>query len=159
VFNVSPAAHYGVWGGDPHEEIPMVEAVALNYQQFGYRFVPLVRERISLFCSLNILFLRRDIPGSVINVGDLDNRIKTLVDTLRRPMSIQELRGNEQPAAGEDPFFCLLEDDKLVTHLAIETDTLLDPPIGTAEEGREVKLVITVELKPNDVTMFNLGFA
>ena len=137
----------------------MVEAVALNYQQFGYRFVPLVREDISLLCSLNILFLRRDIPGSVINVGDLDNRIKTLVDTLRRPMSIQELRGNEQPDAAEDPFFCLLEDDKLVTHLAIEADTLLDSPIGTAEDGREVKLVITVELKPNHVTMFNLGFA
>jgi hypothetical protein len=160
VFKVSPAqSYFGIWAKDSQKEIPMVEAVALNYQQFGYRFVPLVREDVSLLCSLNILFLRRDIPGSVINVGDLDNRIKTLVDTLRRPMSIQELRGNEQPAAGEDPFFCLLEDDKLVTHLTIETDTLLDPPRGTAEDGREVKLVITVELKPNDVTMFNLGFA
>jgi hypothetical protein len=122
--------------------------------------VPLVREDISLLCSLNILFLRRDIPGSVITAGDLDNRIKTLVDTLRRPMSIQELRSNLQPAAGEDPFFCLLEDDHLVTHLSVETDALLDPPIGNAEDNRrEVKLIITVELKPNDVTMFNLGFA
>jgi hypothetical protein len=103
---------------------------------------------------------RRDVPGSVISAGDLDNRIKTLVDTLRRPASIQELRGNEKPTAGEDPFFCLLEDDKLVTHLAVETDTLLDLPTGSVEDDRrEVKLIITVELKPNDVTMFNLGFA
>ena len=63
------------------------------------------------------------------------------------------------PRPSHDRTWHLLEDDKLVTRLAIETDTLLDPPIGTAEEGREVKLVITVELKPNDVTMFNLGFA
>src|ERR1700745_4170870 len=70
VFKVSPAAHFGIWGDDPQEEIPMVEAVALNYQEYGYRFVPLVREDISLLCSLNILFLRRDVPGSVISAGD-----------------------------------------------------------------------------------------
>ncbi len=95
-----------------------------------------------------------------ISAGDLDNRLKTLIDTLRRPRNDRELRGNEIPGEGENPFFCLLEDDNLVTHLSVETDTLLDPPTGNKElDQRQVKLVITVDLKPLDVTMFNLSFA
>ncbi len=147
-----------IWSED--KKIPMVEWVAGNYVENGYRFVPLVRDGISLLCSLDILFLRRDIPGNVIGAGDLDNRIKTLIDALRRPRNGQELRGNEKPDQGEDPFFCLLEDDKLVTQLAVETDTLLDPPLNKGDADlRQVRVIITVELKPYDVTLFNLSFA
>jgi hypothetical protein len=117
-----------------------------------------VREEFSLFCSLDILFLRRDFPAGVVSAGDLDNRIKTLIDALRKPHSANELRGNETPGPGEDPFFCLLEDDDLVTALSVETDMLLDPPNGDAGQS-QVKLVISVELKPSHVTMFNLSFA
>lgn len=142
------------------ERIPMVEAVANKYRENGYRFVPLVLKDLSLLCSLHVLFLRRDIPGSVVSAGDLDNRIKTLIDTLRRPKGANELRGNEQPGADEDPFFVLLEDDDLVSQLTVETDTLLDPPTGDREaDRRQVRLVITVEIKPYDVTMFNLSYA
>jgi hypothetical protein len=109
---------------------------------------------------LQILFLRRDAPGSVIIAGDLDNRIKTLIDALRRPLNANELRGNETPGEGEDPFYCLLEDDKLVSHLEVETDTILDPPKNNSpEELRRVRTVITVEIKPYYVTLFNLSFA
>jgi hypothetical protein len=60
----------------------------------------------------------------------------------------------------EDPFYCLLEDDKLVSHLEVKTETLLDAPTGDREvDLRRVRLVITVELKPYDVTLFNLSFA
>jgi hypothetical protein len=34
------------------------------------------------------------------------------------------------PGDGEDPFFCLLEDDKQVSHISVETDTLLYPRTG-----------------------------
>jgi len=138
--------------------IPLSEHVASNYRENGYRFVPLVREEISLLCSLNILLLRRDFPHGVISAGDLDNRIKTLIDALRKPHSANELRGNEVPAQGEDPFFCLLEDDDLVTALSVETDMLLDHP-DTNVKNSQVKIVISVELKPDHVTMFNLSFA
>ena len=148
------------WGAEDGNYIPMVQAIAANYQEFGYSFVPLVREEISLLCSLDILFLRRDTSRSVLHAGDLDNRIKTLIDTLRRPRNGRELRNNETPSADEVPFFCLLEDDKLVTQLSVETDTLLDPPTGNAEaDMRQVHIVITVDLKPYDVNMFNLSFA
>jgi hypothetical protein len=95
----------------------------------------------------------------VISAGDLDNRIKTLIDTLRKPQNANELRGHETPSAGEDPFFCLLEDDDLVTGLTVETDMLLDPPCEGDAGQAQVKLIISVELRPSHVTMFNLSFA
>lgn len=147
----------GKWGG---LKVPLVEAVAHSYQEFGYRFVPLVIERWSLRCALSVLLLRRDYPGSVINAGDIDNRIKTLLDGLRRPRNAMELRGNAKPAADEDPFFVLLEDDRLVTELSVETDTLLDEPIADKDKDqRLVRAIITVELQPYNVGMFNLAFA
>jgi hypothetical protein len=148
------------WTGEEYEKVPLWEAVARKYTEHGYRFVPLVTPEWSLLCSLKILFLRRDVPGSVVSAGDLDNRIKTLIDGLRRPLGKNELRGNETPVAGEDPFYCLLADDKLVSHLEVESDTLLDPPTGNNEvDLRQVRTIITVELKPYDVTLFNLSFA
>lgn len=142
------------------DSLPLMEAVANQYRENDYRFVPLVREDISVLCSLKILFLRRDIPGRVISAGDLDNRIKTLIDALRRPKSGSELKGNETPGEGEDPFFVLLEDDDLVSELVVETDELLDPPTGDKEaDMRHVRLVVTVEIRPYNVTMFNLAFS
>ncbi len=93
----------------------MVEDIASQYQESGFRFVPLVRESLSLLCSLDVLFLRRDFPGSVISAGDIDNRIKTLIDALRRPRSGNELQikqpsGNNAkilPLAEEKPIFLL----------------------------------------------------
>jgi hypothetical protein len=148
-----------LYGVPPRARIPMIEHVASLHRENGYQFVPLVREEISLRCSLDILFLRRDFPLGVISAGDLDNRVKTLIDALRKPHNANELRGNEKPGPGEDPFFCLLEDDDLVTGLSVEADMLLDPPPSGDAGLSQVKLVISVELKPDNVTMFNLGFA
>jgi hypothetical protein len=157
---VRPIADAGVarWGSSDAKGA-MADVIADRYQEFGYRFVPLVREEILLLCSLHILFLRRDTPGSVIHAGDIDNRLKTLIDGLRRPRHINELVGNEVPADGEDPFYCLLDDDKQVTHIEVETDTLLDPFTGNEADNNKVRLVITVELRPYNVTLFNLSFA
>ena len=101
----------------------------------------------------------RDIPGIALSAGDIDNRIKTVIDALRRPRNASELAGSV-PQTGEDPFFVLMEDDKQVSHFAVETDTLLDPLTGINEaDMRQTKLVITVELRPYFVTNFNLSFA
>lgn len=149
----------GWWGSEPAKERPMSEVIAEQYREFGYRFVPLVREQISLLCSLEILFLRRDIPGSIITAGDIDNRIKTIIDALRRPRSQNELVNDDiAPRDGEDPFYCLLEDDSQVSHLVVETDTLLDPATNDDADHRKARLIITVELKPYYATMFNLSF-
>jgi hypothetical protein len=173
--DVSPAKlqqMIGGWGTDSGQKVPMAESVANKYRENGFRFVPLVREELALLCSLEILFLRTDYPGSVISAGDLDNRIKTLIDTLRRPRSINELRYRDNgiekiivAETGEDPFFCLLEDDKHVTELSVRTDQLFNLEIGNEnvhsrdDADRRVLVVIRVEIKPYDVTMLNLNFA
>lgn len=138
-------------------KIPLWMAMAELYREYDYRFVPLVREDWHLMCSLDILFLRRDFPGSVIQAGDLDNRIKTLIDALRRPSSQQELvEEDATPGGGEDPFYVLMEDDKQISHLSVEADTLFTPPTKTDDQS-QVSLVITVELRTYNQTMFNLS--
>jgi len=143
---------------DPSQRESLRDVVADNYRENGYRFIPLVREDWELLCDIDVLFLRRDIPGNVIHAGDIDNRIKTLLDGLRKPNNAMELTGNETPQDGEDPFYVLLEDDKLVTSLSVETDTLLDPEPDSGSDARRVRLVITVNIRPYNTTMFNLSF-
>lgn len=155
-----PVSDENSYWGSEETHAPMFQVIAERYREFGYRFVPLVREDISLLCSLQILLLRRDAPGSIItSAGDIDNRIKTLIDGFRRPKNANELTGNETPATGEDPFFCLLEDDTQVTHLDVETDTLLDPLEGDSVDQSYVRAIVTVDIRPYYATLFNLSFS
>jgi hypothetical protein len=122
-----------------------VEHVADNYQRCGGRFVPLINERGGFTCSLDILFLRRDNPGNLIeNGGDIDNRIKVLFDGLRMPKDQKEM-GGLSIDPDEDPFFCLLEDDKLITRVSVTTDRLIIPQ-GSEENINDVLLVIHVTM-------------
>lgn len=134
-----------------------LEWLASKYVCNGYRFIPLVTEDLSLLCSIDILFLRPDQPGTLISSGDIDNRMKTLFDALRVP-TIQEMANCTAPSVGEDPFFCLLEDDKLISHLSVETDMLLEPT-SSAPNDNDARVVITVRIKPYEVTIGNLSFA
>ncbi|MDR7221506.1 hypothetical protein [Aminobacter aminovorans] len=148
------------WAASPNGLVPLHEIVAERHRAYGYRFVPLVRREWMLLCSLNILLLRHDPPGSAISAGDLDNRIKTLIDGLRPPSNQAELPDNAEPAPDEDPFYCLLEDDNLVTSMTVETDRLLEPIASNRDEDRRrVKAIITVDVRPYAVTMFNMSFA
>ena len=122
------------------------------YQRDGFRYIPLVREDWSLQCDLDILFLRRDPPGSLIRAGDIDNRVKTLIDALRLPANAMELDG-AIPGEGEDPFYCLMEDDNQVTGLRVETDRLLD-----GGDAARVQLIVTVDVHPYKATNFNSAF-
>ena len=58
----------------------IAEWLAPKYPGNAYNFVPLVRSELSLTCSLDILFLRPDVPGKILASGDIDNRMKTLFD-------------------------------------------------------------------------------
>ena len=115
------------------------------YARCGYRFAPLVGSKAGdEACALDILFLRRDQPGDLIqHGGDIDNRMKVLLDALKMPDDCQELCG-ESPTEDQDPFFCLLKDDRLITELRIVTDRLLTP-VATDEHINDVHLVIHVK--------------
>lgn len=136
---------------------PWVEAVARNYSRDGYRFVPLVLEGLALSCRIDILFLRPDLPGSLIKSGDIDNRLKTLFDALRMPTNSSELGGYQPREGVDDPFFCLLEDDKLITHVSVETD-VLHQPTGEKCDENDARLVISVTIMPASISPTNIDF-
>ena len=115
----------------------------LNKNNHAYRFVPLIGEPFSASCSLDILFLRRDQPGNLVkHGGDIDNRIKVLFDGLRMPELSTELP-DDAPGPDEDPFFCLLQDDKYINAVNVTTDRLLEPHTQPSEQ-HHVHLVIRV---------------
>lgn len=108
------------------EEQTIQPCVISRLQHF--RFAPLVSTKLQLVAKLEILFLRPEPPGRLVtHGGDIDNRLKTLFDALRMPRVVDELPALDTPQQGEDPFFCLLEDDALITEIAVKTDMLLDP--------------------------------
>ena len=123
----------------------------------AYRFLPLVREGWHLQCELDILFLRTNPPGSLVQAGDIDNRIKTLFDALRMPQRTEELGASTSPSEEETPFFTLLEDDQLIRRLNVDTGRLLETRDSNNSKSW-VKLVITAKLRPTRATMLNLSF-
>ena len=128
-----------------------LEDTADYYATYGFRWVPLVTRSMSLFCKLEILMLRPGDPGNVRS--DLDNRLKTLFDALTMPPERME---GILPTSDENPFFVLLQDDRLITHIVVESDTLLQSIDG---DENDVRLTITVTARPYRVGIGNIDFA
>jgi hypothetical protein len=125
-----------------------------DFQVSGFLFRPLANETNGLICGLDILLLRDGKPGKALT--DIDNRLKTIFDALRMGKEASELDGME-PKGDESPFYVVLQDDRLITHLSVTADTLLDPVPGVAPENA-VRVVINVSIRPYDVHMDNLAF-
>lgn len=133
-----------------------IASLAAKYSLYGWNFVPLVTQELNLICGLDILFLRPQVPGQVMSAGDIDNRLKTLFDALRIPVATEGY-SDRIPEPDEKPFFCLLEDDKLITKVSVETDQLLEFP-GPTQNPEDVRLVITVRLRPYEMHLGNMQF-
>ncbi|MEX1154418.1 hypothetical protein [Parvibaculum sp.] len=118
----------------------------------GVKFLPIAQAKNHLLAELKILLLRPAPAGALLqHGGDIDNRIKTLIDALRVPTpgEVAKLKLQSQ----EEIFFCVLEDDKLVTSFAVEADTLLENGV----DHQYCHAVIEVRLWASKVTMENLG--
>jgi hypothetical protein len=95
------------------------------------KFAPLVCQKLHLICELDITLLRPEPPGSVVTQGgDIDNRLKTLFDSLRMPKNRNEIPSGISTEDFDSPFFCLLEDDNLITKVSVSTDRLLRENAG-----------------------------
>lgn len=146
-----------VGGRSPNERvIHDRDGLAKRHSHYGFNFVPLVTEELDLLCSLEILLLRPDRPGDVMWGGDIDNRIKTFLDAMRIPEA-GENYVNRTPNDDEKPFFVLLEDDKLLTKVSVETDRLLEP-IGGSYEASDARIVVTVRIRPYEFMPENMHF-
>jgi hypothetical protein len=122
--------------------------LARTYTRHGVKWAPLINEVFATACSLNILFLRPEPKGGIVQAGDLDNRIKLLFDALAIPKE-NELPSDFKPDQEPDPFFCLLSDDSLITQFTVAADILLvpDQDRNTAHLVIEVKTMITDHLR------------
>jgi hypothetical protein len=121
--------------------------LAKRFERGGIEIVPLIVGDFDLTCELDIVMLRPDTPGNIIlEGGDIDNRIKVLLDALRVPKDTNEMplkSGEINPKR----IYCLLEDDSLITAIRIKTDCLLVPD---TTDKYEVCLSIGVSVKVSD---------
>lgn len=116
-------------------------SINLNRRIGGFTFVPLVTPDLHLICELEVFMLRPEPPGAIVTQGgDIDNRLKTLFDALRCPHNEGELPKGAVPDPTEEPFFCLLEDDLLISSISVKTDRLLVPSTSTAEVHLDIQV-------------------
>jgi hypothetical protein len=112
----------------------------------------LVRNTHALKCNLDITFLRKEDAGLVYQGGDLDNRLKTLFDALAVPPTDQVV---DDQSLSDDPVYCLLEDDSLITGVNVKTQRLLARP---KSQKSDVLLVIDVDVRVVRPRGYNLMF-
>jgi hypothetical protein len=128
----------------------------LGITRGGRVFYPIISERIWTIAELDILMLRPGDPGSItVGGGDIDNRLKTLLDSLRVPDPSDNNSKCPLPA-NETSVFCLLQDDKLITRLSVETDRLLN---GTPGKPNEVVLIVKAHVLASSGRLCNIGIA
>ena len=128
---------------------PDVGELSLIRHVHDFTFAPLVAEHVGLVAELDVLLLWKARPGSIITAGgDIDNRLKTLLDALKVPTEKKDLPQSIAPQAGETPFFCLLGDDRLLTRLNAETDRRLETD-GVNSSAVAVIRVETKQFRPD----------
>jgi len=136
----------GTWlDSAPDASIP--EAGVALHEVAGHSFAVLVQARLKLVAELDILLLRPQDPGAIVQRADIDNRLKTLFDALRCPDTEQEIPTECTPSAEDRPLHCLLDDDRLITRVNVDTDRLLAP-----KSTEDVDLTIKVQLRASSST-------
>ena len=122
----------------------------------SFTFAPLITEEMDVVAELAITLLRPEPPGGLITQGgDMDNRLKTLFDALTIPRNMNQLPSGSVPDPGQQPFFCLLEDDNLITSISVRTEQLLEPNIDLSLTD----LIIQVRTRVTRQTIDNSIFS
>ncbi len=110
------------------------------YTVLPFTFAAIVSSRLHMYAGLEVDFLRPGPPGQLITSGgDIDNRLKTLLDALAVPQP-GALPARDLPSSDETILHCLLEDDALIGSLTVQTDRLLD-----TDDAKAVQLQIRVQ--------------
>ncbi len=119
----------------------------------GVEYIPFISTKLDLRAELHIRLLSAEMPGGLVQYGDIDNRLKTLFDALSIPNPQQIPKNSETDPDGR--MFCLLEDDRLVTRVDVANDRLLTEP----DHSRKAIVLIDVHPVASRVTFANIGIA
>jgi hypothetical protein len=148
-----------LWSESPLNEMKSLLAfpaepakVSVIVERGPIKYAPLVTKALDLYAELAILMFRAQPRGHLItDGGDVDNRLKTLLDGLRIPRGPSEAPGTGN--LNDGMFFCLLQDDSLVTKVSVETEQLLRPASPDF-----VIAIIHVNIKKTRTTYANIAF-
>lgn len=155
VVNRRPEVPSLVQNTNPHFMIEMC----------GYRWIPIVTRSNGLICELEIMLKRRSDPGDIFvsgdDGGDLDNRLKILLDALRMPLSPKECPGNMCGPGLHDgqwtELIALLEDDALISKITIEARRLNTIPLD--DQGHDwAEIDVLAKLKTLHPGQFTMGY-
>lgn len=133
---------------------------AKRFQIRPWNFVPLITQDMQFYCAIDILFMRTGGNRAIFNQGDLDGRLKTLLDALSNPDANQGYSDRTFDKQS-NPLFTLLENDKQITRLSVETDQMLEPLTNNEPENygvNDARLVISVSVAPVEPATWNLPF-
>lgn len=138
------------WSLDPPQDDDE-KSMSCIVQKETFQFAPLISSKLFLLAEIDITLLWPDLPGQIIGNGDIDNKLKTLLDALSCPPHINQLKG-QVPEESETPFYCLLEDDKLIQNLNVRTHTLLE-----TKDKSELFVLLHVKTKCTKLVWGNIG--
>lgn len=132
---------------DSREELIKVgiDSIGKEWARVGYNFVPMVTDKHFVRCALDILLLRPEESKFIYTQGDIDGQVKTIFDALQLPKSLEQV-GKAGPQDDETPFFCLLEDDRLISELRVNADQLLLLPHSKEVKANDAFVVIHVKI-------------
>jgi len=128
-----------------------------SWRNAEYQFVPLVTAKMELRCSLDITLLRPEEDRFIFTSGDIDGQVKTIFDALKMPASRGEA-GGIGPQEDETPFFCLLEDDRLISEVRVAADQLLLLPNHRGVKANDAHVVIQVKVNHKNPRTFDNYF-
>lgn len=119
----------------------------------GVKFFPLITPDLDLLAELDIQILHPELLETP--KADIDNRMKTLLDALKRPQSQHEISENIDK---DEVVYTLLDDDHLVTKMTINTSHLLyKEEMPKKNRDYELLIIITVNIKASKGTPDNLA--
>jgi len=134
----------------------------------GVKFFPIITPELDLLAEIDVQIMHPEILDTPH--ADIDNRMKTLLDALKRPQNANEVAEATVKAVQgkkENTIFTLLDDDHLVTKLTINTSHLLAEPCGGLLRTKRKKsdtaldhrllLIISVNIRASRGTIDNLS--
>jgi hypothetical protein len=124
-----------------------------RYPLGGIDFIPLVTNVLECHVHLEIrLYRQKELNGFLFLGGDVDNKFKTFFDALKVPYNEEEVPAQDNVSSNLNEWpvvFCLVDNDRAVTKLNIESIALLSPiPPQTKRPENYVEIEMDVTIVP-----------